>query len=127
MSKVIKVPQQEVEFEAEHPLTGQPIKAKFTFKQFALICVRNYDFFGKGLDNIMQGADIVRAIEKCNKTLKFGESDHDKFWKAVEARQWSQEAGEACIPFIQAVKDAVDEDEDESEGKRGKKAKKSRK
>ncbi len=116
MPKVITVPQQEVEFENESPWTGQMIKSKLDFKKFALICVQKYDFFGRGLENIMQGAEIIRMIEKCTKTLKLGQSNYDKFWKAVEARQWSQAAGAACIPFIQAVKDA--KEEDEGEGKK---------
>lgn len=118
MPKVITVPQQEVTFETDHPITGEAIKVNLMFKKFGVICVQKYDFFGKGLENIMQGAEIVRAIEKCNKTLKLGQSDYDKFWKAVEARQWSQSAAAACIPFIQAVKDAKDEDEDKK-GKKG--------
>ena len=122
MPKVITVPQQEVTFEADHPITGQAIKLDMTFKKFGGICVQKYDFFGKGLENIMQGAEIIRMIEKCGKTLKLGQSDYDKFWKAVEARQWSQSAGAACIPFIQAVKDA--KEEEEGEGKKGNKGKK---
>ena len=111
MAKVITVPQQTVKFEREHPMTLQPVKVEMDFKKFALECVRSYDFFGRGLENIMQGAEIVRLIKDSDGTLELGQSDYDKFWKAVEDRRWAQAAGEACIPFILAVKDAKEKEE----------------
>ncbi len=115
MPKVITVPQGEVEFEREHPMTLQKIKLKYDFKKFALECVQNYDFFGSGLTNILQGAEIVKLIEDCTETLEFGESNYDKFWKAVEARRWAQPAAQACIPFMVAVKDAKEKEEEKKE------------
>lgn len=111
MPKVIQVPQETVKFERDHPLTLQPVKIEMDFKKFALECVRNYDFFGRGLENIMQGAEIVKAIKGSDGELELGQSDYDKFWKSVEARGWTQAAGEACIPFIVAVKDAREKEE----------------
>lgn len=111
MAKVITVPQEKVEFHRDHPMTLQSVRMTMDFKDFALQCVRAYDFFGQGLENIMQGADIVKAIKDCDGTLEFGQADYDKFWKAVEARRWAQPAAEACIPFIRAVKDAKDKEE----------------
>ena len=111
MSKTITVPQQTIEFDVENPVTFEMIKVKFDFKKFALRCVHTYDFFGQGLDNILQGAEIVKAIENCKKTLKLGQSNYDKFWKAVEARKWSPPAAQACVPFIVAVKEAKEDKE----------------
>ncbi len=111
MSKVITAPQGEVEFKADHPLTLQTTSHKLDFKEFALTCVRKYDFFGKGLENIMQGVEIVGLIKGCEGTLELSQLNYDKFWKAVNARQWNQAAAEACLPFILAVRDAKEKEE----------------
>lgn len=123
MTKVITIPKQTVEFETEHPVTLATITVKFTFKEWALKSVRSYPFFGKGLEAIMQGADIVKLIESAKKTLEFGTTDYDKFWKACEAMTWNPRAAQACIPFFVAVKDAekkeeVDSDREKKKSKR---------
>ncbi len=112
MPKVIEVPRQEVEFERENPMTFQTVKAKWGFKEWALRCIHNYDFFGKGLENILQGSDIRKAVEACDGTLELGQSDYDKFWKAVEDRRANQQAAEACLPFHLAVKNAKEKEEE---------------
>ncbi len=109
--KVITVPQEEVEFKVDHPVTFQTLSKKFSFKDFALVCVRKYDFFGKGLENIMQGVEIVGLIKGCDEALELSQLNYDKFWKAVNARQWNQAAAEACLPFILAVRDAKEKEE----------------
>jgi hypothetical protein len=112
VTKVITVPQGEVEFKADHPLTLQTTSHKLDFKKFALTCVRKYDFFGKGYDNIVLGKEIKDAINACDGTLELGHINYTAFHKAVEARQWNQEAAEACLPFIDAVRDAKEKKDD---------------